>query len=174
MTTASVGAGSMIPVGTLFLDLEPELASTRRLLERYPDEHADWKPHEKSMSLSELAGHVAELAAFGAAVASQPGWDVTANKYQRTPARTRDEMLALFDRTAPMIREALAGLDAAALDHVWKIHAGDTVFVQGKRAPLLRQLFFSHLAHHRGQLTVYYRILGVAVPGMYGPTADEQ
>ena len=174
MTSSSVDAGSMIPASTLFLDLEPELASTRRILERYPDEHADWKPHEKSMSLSALAGHVAELSGFGTQIATTPDWDFAKDAYQRSTVRTREELLALFERTSGMIRDAVSRLDAAALEHVWKIRMGDTVLLQGPRAQVLRQLFFSHLAHHRGQLTVYYRILGIAVPGMYGPTADEQ
>lgn len=174
MATTSADTTAQIPLGMLFADLEEELASTRRMLERFPDAHADWKPHEKSNSLAQLATHVAELPQFGAAIATLPEWVIGVNKFDRVHARTRDELLALHERSAGIAREALAGLDATSLEHEWRMRMGDTVIVGGRRGPLLRRMLFSHIAHHRGQLSVYYRMLNVPVPGMYGPSADDK
>ena len=165
-------ATDTIPMGMLFVDLEPELAATRKMLERFPSEHADWKPHAKSMSLFELATHVAELPAFGAAIASKPEWVAGVDKFERVMGRTPEELLAILDNAAEVCRRALGALDPQSLDHVWRMRKGDMVFVEGARGLLLRRLLFSHIAHHRGQLGVYYRMLDVPVPGMYGPTAD--
>lgn len=170
--TSSPASIATIPLSMFFEDLETELASSRRLLERYPDEHADWKPHEKSNSLAQLATHVAELPQFGAMIASQPEWNSEVDKWTRLHARTREEVVALHDRSADICRKALAALDLDALEHDWRMRKGETTLFSGKRGPLLRRMLFSHIAHHRGQLTVYYRMLGVPVPGMYGPTAD--
>ena len=173
MATTATGSSDTIPIGMLFVDLEPELAATRRMLERFPAEHADWKPHEKSMSLHELATLVAVLPAFGAAIARKPEWVSGVDKFDRVIGRTVEELLAIHEKAADVCRQALASLDAAALDHHWRMRRGETVFLEGARGLLLRRLLFSHIAHHRGQLTVYYRMLGVSVPGLYGRSADE-
>jgi uncharacterized damage-inducible protein DinB len=173
MTTPTIDSTATIPLGMLFIDLEPELAATRKMLERFPAEHADWKPHEKSGSLATLATHVAELPGFGAAIASRPEWVVGVDKFERVHGRTVDELLAIHEKAAEACRQALASLDAASLDHVWRMRKGDVSFLEGPRALLLRRLLFGHISHHRGQLSVYYRMLGVPVPGMYGPSADD-
>jgi len=171
---ATSSADATIPIGMFFEDYDTELASTRKLLERFPDEHADWKPHEKSTTLAQLATHVAELPQFGAAIATKPEWVIGVDNFTRVKGRTRDEILAIHDRSAEIGREALASLDLASLEHEWKMRKGDMVFINGRRGPLLRRMLFSHIAHHRGQLSVYYRMLGVPVPGMYGASADEK
>jgi uncharacterized damage-inducible protein DinB len=162
-----------IPVAMLFEDLETELAATRRMLERFPDEHADWRPHAKSATLAELATHVAELPHFGTAIALKPEWNGVVDRFERRHGRTRAEILEIHDRSSEEVRKALASLDAGALGHEWRMRKGDMVFFTGTRGPLLRRMLFSHVAHHRGQLSVYYRMLGVPVPGMYGPSADD-
>lgn len=167
-------AAVTIPLSVLFADLEEELASTRRMLERFPDEHADWKPHEKSATLAQLATHVAELPQFGSAIASLPEWVVGVNKFDRVHARTRADILAIHEKSAAIAREALGRLDAAAIGHEWRMRMGDKVMFSGARGPLIRRMLFSHIAHHRGQLSVYYRMLGVPVPGMFGASADEK
>jgi uncharacterized damage-inducible protein DinB len=144
------------------------------MLERFPAEHADWKPHPKSGSLSTLATHVAELPGFGAAIALKPEWVTGVDKFERVVGRSAEELLAIHEKAAEGCRTALASLDAPALDHVWRMRMGEKVFMEGQRALLLRRLLFGHIAHHRGQLSVYYRMLDVPVPGMYGPSADEK
>ena len=172
MATTSTDAS--IPLAMLFEDLDMELASSRRMLERFPDEQADWKPHEKSATVAQLATHIAELPQFGAAIATKPEWVVGVDSFTRVQGRTREEILAIHDKSVAIVREALASLDLAALEHEWKMRKGETAFISGRRGPLLRRMLFSHIAHHRGQLSVYYRMLGVPVPGMYGAAADEK
>ncbi len=154
-------------------EAKEEFAATRRLLERYPEEHADWKPHEKSMSLVQLASHVADLPEFGRAILQDDDWDFETKPFSNATARTREEILALFEQRA---REATAGLEAlngVTADAEWRLRKGDVVFFTGRRRPLVRRWMLYHMAHHRGQLTVYYRLLGIPVPGMFGPSADE-
>ena len=162
-----------LPLDTLFADLGEEFAATRRVLERYPEEHADWRPHEKSMSLAELAAHVASLPHFGEVIARSPVFDFATTPYVPPTARTRAEILELFDSHATAASESIDALDADSLLANWTMRAGETVYASGPRALYLRRFMISHIAHHRGQLTVYYRLLGVPVPGTYGPSADE-
>ena len=172
-TNAPTAADRQLPSDMLFADLADELAATRRMLERYPDEHADWRPHEKSMSLTELAAHLAELPHFGENIAQHPEFDFAKTPYVAPTARTRGEILELFDVTSAAAHEAIAALDSASLLANWTMRDGDVVYASGPRALYLRRFMISHIAHHRGQLTVYYRLLGVPVPGTYGPSADE-
>ena len=172
MATPTLDSTATISIATLFIDFEPELAATRRMLERFPAEHADWKPHEKSSSLATLATHVAELPRFGAVIATKPEWVVGIDKFDRVHGRTAEELLSIHEKAADVCRQALASLDAASLEHVWRMRKGDAAFLEGPRALLLRRLLFGHISHHRGQLSVYYRMLGVPVPGMYGLSAD--
>lgn len=155
-----------------FADLDEEFAATRRLLSAYPDGQPDWRPHEKSMTLSTLAAHVAELPRLAELIAREDEWDVGKNEYEPTGARTRDEILELFEKRRDAAREAISGLALDDLKRSWKMHDGTTVFFEGARGPLLRRYLFGHTAHHRGQLTVYYRLLDVSIPSTYGPTAD--
>lgn len=172
-TPSNASPAGTVPVTALFADLDEELAATRRLLERFPSEHADWRPHERSMTLGRLANHVAELPSFGRIMAGTPEFDLASTPYTPTTARTAAELLEVFDTRAAELRDVVASLDADALAATWRLRSGEMVFASGPRALLLRRLFVSHTAHHRGQLTVYYRLLGVPLPGMYGPTADE-
>jgi uncharacterized damage-inducible protein DinB len=157
----------------LYADLDLELAATRRVLERVPFEHWDWKPHEKSMSLGSLATHLAQLPNFGEVIATTEELDMAATPFPRPEVKSRSELIALFDDRAESMREAVAGLDEARLAGNWKLRMGDMVFLDAPRSLLLRQHGISHPVHHRAQLTVYLRLLNVAVPGMYGPSADE-
>ena len=157
-----------------FDDLEQELAATRRLLERFPAEHADFKPHEKSMSLAVLASHGATLPTFAQVMLATDEHDFAATPYNPEVGRTAEALVAMHDRAAASVREALAGATPERMGERWRLRAGDQVFIDDRRGKVLRQNLVSHIAHHRGQLTVYYRLLGVPVPGMYGPSADEQ
>ena len=172
---APAPGGAQVPLAALFADFDAELALTRRLLERFPEEHADWKPHEKSMTLARLASHVAELPYFGEIIATKPEWNTTADgRVQPLVARTAEELLAGFDARAEKLRAGIRALQADRLGDEWRFRNGDVVFFGGKRGELLRRFFVSHTAHHRGQLSVYYRMLDVPVPGLYGPSADEK
>ena len=154
-------------------DLEPELANTRKVLERVPDEHWDWKPHEKSMSLGRLAGHLAELTFLGTTVVQREVFDVATDRPQTAPPANRDQVLAAFDQGSAQLVEAVNGAAADAWGQTWTLKASGQTFISMPKAAALRLMGISHPIHHRGQLSVYLRLLGVPVPSIYGPTADE-
>lgn len=160
-------------VELIFSDFERELQQTRVILERLPEDKLTWKPHEKSMSLGELADHVARLSWFFEIGATSDDYDMA--NWVRPPAPTsRDEVLKTFDeRSAAAIAE-MKKLDPAKLNDMWSLKAGSQVFFTIPRVAVLRIFAVNHIIHHRGQLAVYYRMVGVPVPGLYGPSADEQ
>jgi uncharacterized damage-inducible protein DinB len=168
MTDTAAPAAPAVPG-----DLDHELRSTRRVLERVPDEHWSWKPHAKSGSLGELAAHLAQLTFFAGLMLSGDEFDVANAGPRPTPAN-REELLALFDRGADGLRAAVAGLPAEKWGETWSLKAGGNTFLSAPRAGALRTMGISHIIHHRGQLTVYLRLLDVPVPGLYGPSADER
>jgi uncharacterized damage-inducible protein DinB len=155
-----------------FADFAVEHAATRRLLERFPDAHADWRPHERSRTLAELATHVAELPSRGAAILTTTELDAAAQR-PLAPVTTAAELLALHNARVARLTEALVAADDATLSDEWVLRHGARVLIRGPKHLLLRTVMMSHLVHHRAQLGVYYRLLGVAVPGMYGPSADD-
>lgn len=155
-----------------FEDLEEELASTRRMLERYPDGSGDWRPHPRSRSLAELATHVAGLPGRGASIIATDGVDL-AERTPRPSLDSREALLASFDDAVLGLRKALAAATDADLDGTWTMRAGPKVLVQGTKRLLLRRMVLSHMIHHRAQLGDAYRLLDVPVPGTYGPSADE-
>jgi DinB superfamily len=159
-----------------FGDLEHELASTRRLLERVPDEHWSWRPHPKSSTLGNLATHVASVLGFATGTLHTDQFDLldpSAAAILRPKASNRAELLALFDATVERARESMAGLgEGDAWFAPWTLrHGAHVVFTQPKLG-VLRGAGINHLIHHRAQLGVYLRLLDVPVPGMYGPSAD--
>lgn len=153
-------------------EFDTEMASTRRLLERVPTERGPWKPHPKSFPL----GHLAQLVSW------MPDWitrtlrdtsiDLAAggDGYSFQPTET---LVAGFDRNVREARAALESVVGADLDVPWSLKRGDQVLMTMPRGEVTRQ-HLSHLVHHRGQLTVYLRLLDVPLPSIYGPTADER
>lgn len=154
-------------------DVEQELASTRRLLERVPDEHMGWKPHERSWTLGELTGHIANLPLWFSMTTEGDEVDLDAGPPPVEPPADRDELLRRWDETSAGARHALLRMPDAALGDDWTLRAGETVYFTIPRGAALRSFVVSHLCHHRGQLTVYLRLLDVPLPPLYGPTADE-
>jgi uncharacterized damage-inducible protein DinB len=154
-------------------ELKQEAATTRRLLERVPEDRLEWKPHEKSMSLGRLAGHVAELPSLLGAVLAADELDFASGKYQPFNATSVAEILERFDRNIAEGVEGLRGLDDARAFEKWRLRSGDRVIADAPRAAIVRGLVFNHVIHHRGQLSVYLRLLDVPLPSVYGPTADE-
>lgn len=157
---------------TLLPEFDHEMGVTRKLLERVPEDKFDWKPHEKSMSLGQLAQHVATIPMWGSMTLNQTEFDLASD--QRPPAMTkRSEMLAAFDRLVSEARASLAGKGDGELMAPWALkRAGQTIFSM-PRASVWRMFVMSHLIHHRAQLGVYCRMHGVPLPAMYGPSADE-
>ncbi len=158
----------------LLPELEQELAKTRRVLEAVPDGHNDYKPHEKSMLLNRLAGHTAEFAGLAALILTLPSIDMQTPSDPRRILRmeTRDKLLAYFDELAAGAVAALKNTTDAALDETWTLtKKGQPVFTCTRYAAY-RNNALNHMIHHRGQLTVYLRLLEQPVPGTFGPSAD--
>ena len=159
-------------VDALLPEFDHEMSVTRKLLERVPDDKMDWKPHNKSMSLGQLAQHVATVPMWGAVTINQPELDVLGAQ-QIEPVTTRAALLALFDGHVAGTRAALVGKSDAELIAPWTLKAGGKTLFSLPKAAVWRSFVMSHLIHHRGQLSVYLRMQDVPLPSMYGPTADE-
>jgi len=163
----------MTIAGTLLQELEQEAQTTRRLLERVPDSRTSWRPHEKSWTLGELAMHVAVVPGGVAAFAAQPS-PVQAPQFpDPLPAPNNAELLRTFDESIGKAKTILAGMNDAAATETWRMVAGEREVMAMPRAAFLRAIMLNHWYHHRGQLSVYLRFLGVPLPSIYGPTADE-
>jgi uncharacterized damage-inducible protein DinB len=154
-------------------ELQQEAKTTRRLLERVPEESFGWKPHEKSMSLGRLAGHVAELPSLIIPALTQDELNFAAGTYQPFVPTSTAELLEKFDRNIAAATEALQEQPDERMHDAWRLASGDQTFFKGPRVAALRGLTLNHVVHHRGQLSVYLRLLDVAVPAIYGPSADE-
>lgn len=161
------------PADLLYPDLEEELATTRRMLERVPDGNNDWKPHAKSYTLGGLASHIAELPAFANTILTTGGLDFATQKWAPVVLETTTERLAHFDALAAELKANVAKATWEQLGETWTLRAGDQVYMEDTKAKLLRTGGISHIAHHRAQLGVYLRQNDIAIPGAYGPSADE-
>ncbi len=158
----------------LLPEFDQEMASTRRVLERVPDGAFGWKPHEKSYTMGQLASHIANMIKWTEPTMAETSFDlatVTPEEMNRT-AQDRAEVLAWFDESVAAARRALNRPDA---DYFvpWTLKRGDAVFFTMPRYTCVRSFCLSHVVHHRAQLGVYLRLQNVAVPGVYGPSADE-
>jgi len=161
----------------LVAEFEHETNVTRTLLARVPDDRAAWKPHAKSMSMGELAIHLANIPSYGLPVATKPELNfqeaasvgVTHEKWS-----SRADALALFDRNVEATRRAIAAVPDEQLRQPWTLRFGDHVVFTLPRLASWRTFVMSHQIHHRGQLSVYLRLNDIAVPPIYGPSADEQ
>jgi uncharacterized damage-inducible protein DinB len=158
-------AASMVP------EFDMEMATTRKVLERVPSDKGAWKPHEKSFAL----GHLAQL------VAGMPGWitnvmtkpDLDLARAEGYSLQKTETLLDIFDRNVAEARSAMKAATDEQLQLPWSLKRGDMVLWNAPKSVVLRN-HVSHLVHHRGQLTVYLRLLDIPVPSIYGPSADER
>ena len=153
-------------------EYDQEMANARKMLECVPEDKLAWKPHEKSMTLGRLASHVADF----------PTWALTTIQVDKLdlksgdtppPVNTKAEILAKFEKDLKKGRDAIAGLKEDQLTKNWSLSFDGKQIFEMPRAIVLRQTVMNHMVHHRGQLSVYLRLLNVPIPGMYGPSADE-
>jgi uncharacterized damage-inducible protein DinB len=160
----------------LLSQFDHEMATTHALLSRVPEASAPWKPHPKSTALGALAQHIATLVGFGAMIVEQTERDVNppgGPPWAPVSFTTTPALLAAFDANVVATRKALAGASDEALMVPWSLKNGGAVLFAMPRAAVLRSFMISHIIHHRGQLSVYLRMLDVPLPSIYGPTADE-
>jgi len=163
----------MMTIAELLQELEQEAATTRRVLERVPEDRLDWRPHEKSMAMGELALHLAQLPGAIAELALVPEFDVNTAVPLPMPASVA-EVVETHDRSVARAKAALGKLDDAALGLPWRMVSGEREIMSIPRSALLRTIMLNHSYHHRGQLTVYLRETGAQLPSVYGPSADER
>jgi uncharacterized damage-inducible protein DinB len=157
----------------LLQELEQEAATTRRLLERIPESRLAWRPHEKGRTLGDLAMHVAIVPGATAEFVSQPS-PVQAPEFVDPPAPgTTMELVRLLDESVAKAKRILTGMDDATATATWRLMHGERELMALPRAAFMRAIMLNHWYHHRGQLSVYLRFLGVPLPSIYGPTADE-
>ncbi len=161
----------MTMIEGILQELTQEAVTTRRVLERVPAGKMDWRPHPKARTVGELAAHIATLPGNIAEMATRNAFDVSEIAQPR--AMTAAELPAVLDDSLATARAALSNLRDEKLGEMWSMVASGTTLVSMPRAALLRTIMLNHWYHHRGQLTVYLRELDVAVPSIYGPSADE-
>lgn len=159
----------------LLPEFDHEMATTRRLLDRVPEDKLSWKPHDKSMSLGQLAGHLANLPSWCSATLDVTVLDLDTIEDARPKApASRAALLEEFDKKVAAARTKLTEATDPAFMAPWTLKKGDQVFFTMPRISAIRGFVMNHSIHHRGQLSVYLRLNDVPVPPMYGPTADEQ
>ena len=156
----------------LLPEFDQEFAATRKSLERVPEDRFDFKPHDKSWSLHELAAHCAEIPNWVPVTLNMDVFDLD-EPYERTVPKTVEEMLTQFDSSVAAARALIEQASAEQMMETWQMKKGGEVALEMPKGAVLRSFIFSHNVHHRAQLGVYLRLLGVPVPGHYGPSADE-
>ena len=153
-------------------ELQRESVNTKKMLERVPYDKQDWKPHEKSMTLGRLAVHVAEIPHWISDIINIDEFDFLQH-YHPNKAASTEELIRVFQEKMDTAIADLERIKEEDFNKIWVVKQGEQVFFNIPKAAAIRSWAFSHQVHHRGQLSVYLRLLDVPVPGMYGPTADE-
>ena len=157
----------------LAAEMRQEAKTTRRLLERVPEASFGWKPHEKSMTLGRLAAHVAELPELVIPALTQPELDFASGDFKPFEPKSTADLLEKFDRNIDAAAGMLEKQPDDRMGEPWKLRSGDHVLFEMPRAMVVRFVGLNHVVHHRGQLSVYLRLLDVPLPSIYGPSADE-
>ncbi len=161
----------------LLPEFDQEMANTRKVLERCPEDKYGWKPHPKSFSMGSLATHIANMTGWTVDVIEKDSFDFAppgAPPYKEEPVTSRQELLAAFDKQAAAARAALATASDEHLAKTWSLLGGGVTVFSMPRMVCIRSFVMNHTIHHRAQLTVYLRLNDVPVPAIYGPSADEQ
>jgi len=158
----------------LLAELNYEASNTRKVLERLPDEHFDWKPHVKSYSLGQLATHIANLPSWLTIALSTDEFDLAAGGFARTDDKTFKDVMNRFESKIKAATEALEIASDEKLKSTWILKKGGVKILELPRVGVIRSMVMNHTIHHRGEMIVYMRLLNLKVPGLYGPSADEQ
>ena len=157
---------------SLLTDFDHEMGTTRKLLERLPDDKLSWKPHVKSMSLGGLATHVSNIPQWAGTILNEPFFDLANAPPNQAEKTSRAEILASFDETRKRTRDWMDKTDAE-YSSLWTLKRGGQAMFSVPRVSAFRSFVLHHVIHHRGQLSLYLRLNDVPVPAIYGPSADE-
>jgi uncharacterized damage-inducible protein DinB len=163
-------AGNALP------EFDQEMASTRKVIERIPDNKLDWQAHGKSHTIGWNANHLADLPGWAVSILTQPEFDFSppgGERYQTPSLKTTKEILDLFDKNVAAARKALENVKDSSMADQWTLRGGDRVIFTMPRAAVFRSFLMNHVIHHRAIVCVYLRLNDIPVPGMYGPSGDE-
>lgn len=162
----------MSVIQSLVKEMEREAVTTRKMLARVPDDKFDWKPHEKSMAVRQLAVHIAELPAWTSMALTTNELDFANNPYLPADANSAGELLEIFEKSLGDGKSQLEKATEAQLEENWSLRNGDQIFFKSTKGEVIRTAY-CQIVHHRAQLGVYLRLLNIPIPGSYGPSADE-
>jgi uncharacterized damage-inducible protein DinB len=157
-------------------EFDEEIAGTRKVLERVPDDKLDWRAHPKSNTIGWNANHLAEIPGWVEGTLTELSWDmapVGGERYQSPKLDSRHAILELFDRNVAVARKAIAAVRDEDLDIMWSLLQGGQTLLTMPRSAVIRSFVINHLIHHRAVLCVYLRLNDIPVPGLYGPSGDE-
>jgi len=160
-------------IDPILAELAHEGATTRRLLERLPQDRLGWQPHQKSMTLGRLATHIAEIPGWVGSIVEKDEFDLGASGYVPPTLGSVAEIIAMFDKSVAMATETLKRQSNDRLLAKWRFKKNGQLLMEMPRLGMIRSFLMNHLIHHRGQLSVYLRLQNVPLPSIYGPTADE-
>ncbi|MFT3935656.1 MAG: DinB family protein [Chitinophagaceae bacterium] len=158
----------------LIAELKHEANNTRKILAKVPDDKLLWKPHEKSMSIGRLATHIAEIPIWINRTMAAPEFDFATATFKPNVCADNADLLRIFDEHLANAVAVLQNAGDDALNEMFKVRRGEQVMFALPKKVMMRNFTFNHVVHHRGQLSVYLRLLDIPVPGMYGPSADER
>ena len=158
---------------SMLSEYDYEMANTRKALERVPDDKLSYKPDPKSMSMAELAGHIAEMVGFGAATMATESISIDHATIKPFIPASRAQLLAELDKNVGATRAALESASDQAMMMAWTLNIDGSPLFTMPRVAVIRTMIMNHIIHHRAQLTVYFRLNGIPVPSLYGPSADE-
>jgi len=161
---------------SLLPEFDQEMANTRKVLERIPDDKLDWKPHPKSNTIGWNANHIADIPNWTVLALTRPSLDIApvdGPKYEFPSLRSRQSILDLFDRNVAAARQAISEVKDEDLGCIWELSQAGQVFLTMPRPAVVRGFVLNHLIHHRAHLCVYLRLNDIPVPGMYGPSGDD-
>lgn len=161
---------------TILPEFDQEIANTRKVLERVPEDKLDWRAHPKSNTIGWNANHLAEILGWVDGILTTPAWDIAppgGQPYQSPKLTTRREILDLFDRNVAAARKAIAAVKDEELAQQWSLLQAGKPFLTMPRAAMIRRFILNHVIHHRAILCVYIRLNDIPLPGMYDPFGEE-
>ncbi len=161
-------------IDSLIREFKNEAQTTRKHFERLPNDKLDWRPHEKSFTAGGLASHIVECISYADSIFTRDEFDFDPATYKPYQAASTANLLKTFDDKAQSCKQVLEGVDEETVMQLWRLKMMGRLVFEKPRADVFRDFTLSHLIHHRGQFSVYLRLLNVPVPGSYGPSADEQ
>jgi len=164
----------MTIIDSLIREFKNEAQTTRKHLERLPSDKLDWRPHEKSFTAGGLASHIVECVSWADSIFNLDELDVDLATYKPYQATSAADLLKTFDDKVASCKQVLEGVDEETMMQPWRLKMMGQLMLEKPRADVFRDFTLSHLIHHRGQFSLYLRLLNVPVPGSYGPSADEQ